>query len=104
MVGVHGYNPSYSAMKPIFFARGPAFKSGNYRAKSKFLTKDIYAIIGHVTGIKPNHSTDATIENAWDIFTDGQQNSSTTIFNSAATFRQFLFIFVAINVAKMFSL
>ena len=81
--GVHGYNPAYPSMKPIFFARGPAFKTGNYQARDQFLTKDLYAIIAHVTGITPRSSTNATLENAWDIFASPSSSSSSSKHSGA---------------------
>ena len=54
-------------MKPIFLARGPAFKGNGYKVEKKFETKDIYAIIAHVVGIVPR-KTNASLSLVSELF------------------------------------
>ena len=54
-------------MQPLFMARGPAFKSGAYKAQTPFTTKDIYAIIAHVAGIEPPPNN-STLSDVVDLF------------------------------------
>ncbi|XP_067126584.1 ectonucleotide pyrophosphatase/phosphodiesterase family member 5-like [Centruroides vittatus] len=49
--GQHGYDNILPSMRPIFFARGPAFKE-NYQT-DVFETVNVYPLICHLLGIKP---------------------------------------------------
>ena len=49
--GTHGYNNFIPDMQGIFYARGPAFKSG-YISPS-FYNVNVYSIIAHILNLKP---------------------------------------------------
>ena len=49
--GAHGYDNAFTKMHSIFFAEGPAFKSG-YTAPA-FPNVDVYSIITHILGLDP---------------------------------------------------
>lgn len=60
--GQHGYDNSLLSMRPIFFARGPAFKE-NYQT-DVFELINIYPLVCHLLGVKPapnNGSLDTVI-------------------------------------------
>ena len=49
--GTHGYDPSNSDMHAIFYAVGPAFKSGH--SHPSFYNVDLYLLITSILGIEP---------------------------------------------------
>jgi len=51
LIGNHGWDSSLSAMHPIFFARGPAFKK-NFKA-DPFETINMYSLLCHLLDINP---------------------------------------------------
>ena len=52
--GTHGYYPEVPQMRPIFVARGPAFKSNYVHKNSKIQSVDVYPLLAYLMNIKPN--------------------------------------------------
>lgn len=63
--GAHGYDPSFSEMHTIFYAEGPAFKTGY--TSSSFSNVEVYGIIAHVLGLDPAEN-DGNLSSISDIF------------------------------------
>ena len=58
--GTHGYEPDYKDMHAIFYAKGPAFKTGYVHPTTENV--NIYPLIAKILGLKPAE-TDGKLEN-----------------------------------------
>jgi predicted AlkP superfamily pyrophosphatase or phosphodiesterase len=52
-LGEHGYDNDDSAMRALFVAHGPAFKSG-MRVR-EFENVDVYPLVAHLLALPPRH-------------------------------------------------
>lgn len=67
--GSHGYDPTYPDMHVIFYAYGPAFKSGYIHPG--FESVSVYSLIAAILGLDPAE-TDGSFNEIKDLLKDGQ--------------------------------
>lgn len=65
ITGQHGYDPKYREMHGIFYANGPAFKSGYSRSSTQNI--NIYPLICKILGLSVSDEVDGKLDHVKDI-------------------------------------
>lgn len=71
--GNHGYNNSLPSMKPLFVAKGPAFRSRHHRLKS-FSNVDLFPLMCNILGLPMSkYNTNGSFEHVFDFLASSEE-------------------------------